>query len=404
MSADGTYAIAGCDDERVRVFKNEALIAEGPINGNCCQKRATMLSKDNKYFAVGGDKFTLHDLSATNVLQPIYTGIATGQLRAIDFSDDHNYVAFGGRMSSPTSDSYFGVYDLNQQQLIFSDTISQPPTENGEIRELAISPNGDRIVFGLFSGSNSSIYYYVRVSGTDQWTLIKSILVGSSIYWVDMDASGDVVVISTQSHNTSMYDLTDTSMTTRWTFPGTTPLANPVDGGVRYLNLTENGKRVALCTRGGGNGAGQIFVLDSAGRVEFSYRSSYGSHSSDPDSWFGAISEDLSKITFASQGGYAYFFGFNTTGSNDLNRDFSSLLHVAPNPTTGLVQLTFNTMQNQVQELELTDSQGKLIQRTSIPMNASQVELDMSKVKAGLYYITLRGNAVMVTKRVIVEN
>ncbi len=87
---------------------------------------------------------------------------STQQLRAIDFSANGRYVAYGGRMTTSSADhgtTYIAVFDRQTHQRIFSELIPCPNCSNSELRTLAISADGDRILAG---GWGERLHYFTR--------------------------------------------------------------------------------------------------------------------------------------------------------------------------------------------------------------------------------------------------
>lgn len=305
MTPDGSKTVAGSDDEKLYIFEGTQLVASGrPITGNT-QIRGVAISEDGRYVGAGGAKFTLLDLTAAEPLTPIFVDSATGQLRAVHFSPGGRYVAYGGRFLS--SNMYLGVYDLQTRQGVFSDTIAYPQDTNAELRSIAISPDGNKIVAGNWA---DFIHYYVRTSSQGSWSRVQSIDAGSRVYWVDMDHKGEVVVVGVQGGGVRVYQMGTASLSLLW------EQTEGMDGGQRYVSITANGQWITATTRGGGGGGGQVFLFDRQGKVLFSARSDavradgtyLGPNGADPEVWFGRVSEDGSKLVFASWSGFAYFY------------------------------------------------------------------------------------------------
>lgn len=156
MTTDGNWTVAGSDDENLYIFHDTTLIAwDRPIPGNT-QIRRVAIRNDGRYVGAGGMRFTLHDLTNSNPLRPIFVDSTTAQLRAIDFSDNGRYVACGGQFGSGNlATTYFDMYNLMEARRVFSDTNTYYyPTGNAsaEFRHLSISPDGKRLAFVGWSG------------------------------------------------------------------------------------------------------------------------------------------------------------------------------------------------------------------------------------------------------------
>jgi hypothetical protein len=308
MTPDGARTVAGSDDENLYFFQGTTLAASGrPITGNT-QVRGVAISDDGRWVGAGGGRFTLHDWNATNPAVPFYADSATTQLRAIDFSADGRYVAYGGRYSTGDADpgtTYLAVYDLVLRQRVFRESFACTGCSNAELRQLAISPDGGKILAGDWGGR---LHYYVRAAGTTTWT--RTTQTGlSRVYWVDMNADGTRAAVGVQESGVRLFAL-GTAATQLWEKTGT-------DGGQRTVHITPDGRYITAASRGGGGGGGQIVVHDSAGTRVLS-RASYAVNTGsgwrvrggtvEPEAWFARVSDDGSRALLASYGGVLYYF------------------------------------------------------------------------------------------------
>jgi WD40 repeat protein len=306
MTPDGTRTVAGSDDENLYFFSGTALVSSGrPIPGNI-EIRGVAISDDGRWVGAGGGRFTLHDWNAANRVAPVYVDSSTTQLRAIDFAANGRYVAYGGRITTSPADpgtTYIAVYDLQAQQRVFRELIPCPGCSNGELRQLAISADGDRILAGDWGGR---LHYFIRDGGT--WTRTTQ-SVGSRVYWVDMSADGTRAAVGVQESGVRLFSLGATA-TQLWERTGT-------DGGQRTVHITPDARYITASTRGGGGGGGQIVVHDAAGALVLS-RASYAVNTgsgykarggaAEPEAWFARVSDDGTRALLASYQGVLYFF------------------------------------------------------------------------------------------------
>jgi WD40 repeat protein len=308
MTPDGTRTVAGSDDENLYFFQGTTLAASGrPITGNT-QVRGVAISDDGRWVGAGGAKFTLHDWNSATPAVPVYVDSATTQLRAIDFSSDGRYVAYGGRNSTGDADpgtTYLAVYDLILGRRVFQENFACTGCANAELRQLAISSDGGKILAGDWGGR---LHYYVRDAGTTNWT--RTTQTGlSRVYWVDMNADGTRAAVGVQESGVRLFALGATA-TQLWERTGT-------DGGQRTVHITPDGRYISASSRGGGGGGGQIVVHDSSGTRVLS-RASYAVNTAsgwrvrgggvEPEAWFARVSDDGSRALLASYGGVLYFF------------------------------------------------------------------------------------------------
>lgn len=318
MTPDGARTIVGSDDEQVYVFQGTALRNRGrPLNGNT-QVRGVAISDDGRWAGTGGQRFVLLDLEAATPLSPVYVDSTLTQTRAMDFASGGRWVAYGGRREVGGQQlTIVAVYDLTTRTRVMWDTI---PTiaENGELRSLAISSDGHRIIAGDWAGR---LHYYVRTDPTSTtWTRTTQDVL-SRIYWVDLTADATRAVVGTQGSDLRLYDLSSTAATLAWKRPATgVPLNPPMDGGQRTVHITPDGKSISAGTRGGGSGGGQIYVFDASGNVRLG-RASFATQvasawkaragAADPEVWFVRVSEDGTRAVMASYAGVLYYFTGN---------------------------------------------------------------------------------------------
>jgi len=308
MTPDGARTVAGSDDENLYFFEGTTLASSGrPITGNI-QIRGVAISDDGRWVGAGGNRFTLHDWNATNRVAPVFVDSTTTQLRAMDFSADGRLVAYGGRISASPDEpgtTYIAIYDLVTRSRIFRESIPCPGCANAELRQLAISPDGSRILAGDWGGR---LHYYVRDPGTNSWTRTTQ-SVGSRVYWIDMNADGTRAAVGVQESGVRLFAL-GASATQLWERAGT-------DGGQRTVHITPDGQYITAATRGGGGGGGQIVVFNASGTPVLS-RASYAVNTgsgwkarggaAEPEAWFARVSDDGSRALLASYEGILYFF------------------------------------------------------------------------------------------------
>lgn len=86
MTPDGKKTAAGSDDENLYLFEGTTLVASGRPLASNLQIRGVAISEDGRYVGSGGAKFTLHDLTSSTPLTPIYTDTTLGACRTVDFA------------------------------------------------------------------------------------------------------------------------------------------------------------------------------------------------------------------------------------------------------------------------------------------------------------------------------
>lgn len=313
MTPDGSRTVASSDDGKLYVFHGTALVASGqPVPRNPIV-RGVGISDDGRYAAAGAAAFSLHDLTAADPIVPIFVDTEGDQVRAVDFSRNNRYVAYGGQRGWQTGHAVtlMNVYDLARRQRVYHDSI---PCEcdNAEMRMLSISSDGNRIIGGDWAGR---LHYYIREDTAASWRRVQTIEMGDDrVYWTDMTTDNSLAVVSFQGHGVHLYRLGPASMTELWSNggPGDRLLNPPFDGASRTVTITPDGKYITTGGRGGFASAGTMHIFDQSGNLIFG-RTAYPRQPFVPgqtlnEVWFHRLSNDGTRAVFASWSGVAYFF------------------------------------------------------------------------------------------------
>lgn len=84
--------------------------------------------------------------------------------------------------------------------------------------------------------------------------------------------------------------------------------------------------------------------------------------------------------------------------------EFESRLELFPNPTSGLTRLGFNFEQPEALQVRISNSLGQLIQTQQIgDALTGTVELNVSNLPSGMYFVQISNGSVQTTKRLMVE-
>jgi hypothetical protein len=86
-------------------------------------------------------------------------------------------------------------------------------------------------------------------------------------------------------------------------------------------------------------------------------------------------------------------------GMHELNQQ--SIVTILPNPTTGNVSVHFSAT-NDFKEMEMLDETGRLVFSRSVSGDAF-VDLDLTSVAKGVYFLRLTGANAVKTERIIIE-
>lgn len=109
----------------------------------------------------------------------------------------------------------------------------------------------------------------------------------------------------------------------------------------------------------------------------------------------GEFTGDL--ILPAASSGTVLTVGFTQPDEIPLvNTDLSKHLIAFPNPnTTGKMRLSFNGMPNGNYTIEVIDVLGRIMQTTTADYkdhNFSYIDMDISRLKGGIYFISVKGD------------
>ena len=95
---------------------------------------------------------------------------------------------------------------------------------------------------------------------------------------------------------------------------------------------------------------------------------------------------------------YSYLKLQNQTTDNMISEN---MISVYPNPTSGKFNIQFN--ETQVQKITVYDAIGKVIIENNVEANTSNLNLDLSDIKSGIYFIKINSNENVIMKKIIKE-
>jgi Pregnancy-associated plasma protein-A/Secretion system C-terminal sorting domain len=90
----------------------------------------------------------------------------------------------------------------------------------------------------------------------------------------------------------------------------------------------------------------------------------------------------------------------SSVATTDLNEKSPSLL-IAPNPTTGIINLKIKGVNERKATLEVTDVLGCLIHKQMV--DSDWIDVNLSNQAAGIYFVTLRVNGFQTVKKIVKE-
>jgi len=89
----------------------------------------------------------------------------------------------------------------------------------------------------------------------------------------------------------------------------------------------------------------------------------------------------------------------NITGVDGIESNELNTISVYPNPTNNLLNINLNHLANKVVSIKLSDVTGRVISTRTNPSNI--VQFDLTNESAGVYFITVKSNNAILTKKVI---
>ena len=78
-------------------------------------------------------------------------------------------------------------------------------------------------------------------------------------------------------------------------------------------------------------------------------------------------------------------------------------ISIYPNPTTGIITIGNLARTGKVWSIEITDITGKIVSQTDISDNSSSVEIDLSWLEKGVYFIRLRGKDFKQIEKIVIQ-
>jgi hypothetical protein len=84
-----------------------------------------------------------------------------------------------------------------------------------------------------------------------------------------------------------------------------------------------------------------------------------------------------------------------------IEHGYSVTMNLAPNPATTIVQVSMERLGEAGGDLLVFDAQGRLVYQQAVTMSQSNVRIDIGANgwATGLYFVTLRSEERMITKR-----
>ncbi|MBI9036578.1 MAG: T9SS type A sorting domain-containing protein [Bacteroidales bacterium] len=104
---------------------------------------------------------------------------------------------------------------------------------------------------------------------------------------------------------------------------------------------------------------------------------------------------------FPKEDGEYSLLNFSTTGLSDEN--MINDISIYPNPTTGIITIENLTSTGQACILEITDITGKIVIQSKIINNQSSIEIDLSWLEKGVYFININGCDYNTIKKIVIQ-
>lgn len=116
--------------------------------------------------------------------------------------------------------------------------------------------------------------------------------------------------------------------------------------------------------------------------------------------------------TYSASGTYTYTLQIDTCILTDTitvncnSTSFENILseenfQISPNPFSSNINIAFENKNNEIKELKLLDNLGKSVLIIDVDNNSNNINLDLSKLKKGIYYLSILYKDTPVTKKLI---
>ncbi len=263
--------------------------------------------------------------------------------------------------------------------------------------------DGNGVVDQLWFGPNS--YVYIKHGGTGIWT---SYYMGPSYSFtnsgIDLDGTAGVEIAVWHPSSESMIVITDRTKTTKPYYLGATGINSWVQCTNSFTNL--NGQ------------AGAEIMINYYNRPAVGYRGYMIIHrtKTTKSTWTcfnlasrqaGPGNEESLELpnTAPETTGFTFdestatpeeIIRFKTTPYFD-NVTSNSNITISPNPTTGIVNIQTDKADELIQQVVITDAQGKAV----FTRNTGNKRIDISHLASGLYFYRIKGSKKTVTGKLI---
>ena len=112
------------------------------------------------------------------------------------------------------------------------------------------------------------------------------------------------------------------------------------------------------------------------------------------------------KISEMRMTGLAIVQSGGTIGLEELKEDDSNELKVYPNPARNMVTIELGDLFLSEEQIWLTDITGQRLEvnHSRMENSDSNLELDLSKLRAGIYFLTIKSGDKVLTKKILVQD
>ena len=241
--------------------------------------------------------------------------------------------------------------------------------ENGEIKSISIYHNGGTGNFLLGVYSDQGGFPSSRLGIT------ASTLVNSNAGWQTVQLSSPVQVISGQTVWLS------------WVFQNTP--------GIRYTSGTP-GRAASSYTWA--NGMPATFGISTIASNKYSIYCTYTVSTTLKDANIFDINNNSSELTFENVNSKE---DNSLTVENSLSNFNKIEFKLYPNPANSFCYVDCSLIPDTETYILIYDTNGRLI--TKLLIDSTIKKIDVSQLSSGIYYINLRNNKEIITKKLIIE-
>ncbi len=328
----------------------------------------------------------------------VVNGVQLGDLSgfSVSLSADGSIVAIGAQNNSYNGMHYSGSVSIYQNNngawSLIGNTIHGQNEEDRLGGSVSLSADGTIVAIGVPFNNNTVGEVYVFEFNNGAWSKIGNAIKGNVIedytgFSVSLSANGSTVAVGGFSKKARIYQNNNGT----WTQIGQDLIA--AERGLANVSINADGSRVTV---GFSSIVLQFFYQKNTNkwiRVG-DFIPETGSLDSNADGSVIVIGSSHGGTAGVWSGHAKVYENTTVLGTQELSKESIAMY---PNPTSGVLNLKLKN--NNVSQVFIYDSTGKIIYKRQFPIENNQLQIDLSNFNNGMYFIKIQEeNRILSTK------